>query len=169
MISGFTGTAVAFALNNLQERGPLFIAPGAEVYEGMIIGEHNKGADLVVAGKDDSGIGWTKGDGWEDRIAGILKTSPKGLPIIWMGHRPTSFDKTKNLPVALTLSGHTHGGQLRLPFHGPGLADIKYKHAMGFYEENGHMLYVSRGTGTVGWPFRIACPEEITLFILRAP
>ncbi len=48
MISGFTGTAVAFALNNLQERGPLFIGPGTEVYEGMIIGEHNKGADLVV-------------------------------------------------------------------------------------------------------------------------
>ncbi len=48
MISGFTGTAVAFALNNLQERGPLFISPGTEVYDGMIIGEHNKGADLVV-------------------------------------------------------------------------------------------------------------------------
>jgi GTP-binding protein len=48
MISGFTGTAVAFALNNLQERGPLFIGPGTEVYEGMIIGEHAKGSDLVV-------------------------------------------------------------------------------------------------------------------------
>ncbi len=48
MISGFTGTAVAFALNNLQERGPLFIGPGTEVYEGMIIGEHSKGSDLVV-------------------------------------------------------------------------------------------------------------------------
>jgi len=48
MICGFNGTACAFALNNLQERGPLFIAPGTEVYEGMIIGEHNKGADLVV-------------------------------------------------------------------------------------------------------------------------
>lgn len=48
MISGFTGIAAAFALNNLQERGPLFIGPGTEVYEGMIVGEHNKGADLVV-------------------------------------------------------------------------------------------------------------------------
>ncbi|MFH1540200.1 MAG: EF-Tu/IF-2/RF-3 family GTPase, partial [bacterium] len=48
MISGFNGTAVAFALNNLQERGPLFIGPGTEVYEGMIVGEHNKGSDLVV-------------------------------------------------------------------------------------------------------------------------
>lgn len=48
MISGYTGTATAFALNNLQERGPLFIGPGTEVYEGMIVGEHNKGGDLVV-------------------------------------------------------------------------------------------------------------------------
>lgn len=48
MISGFTGVAVSFALYNLQERGPLFIDPGVDVYEGMIIGEHNKGADLVV-------------------------------------------------------------------------------------------------------------------------
>ena len=47
-ISGATGPAVAFALNNLQERGPLFIGPGEEVYEGMIVGEHNKGGDLVV-------------------------------------------------------------------------------------------------------------------------
>ncbi|HOO55718.1 MAG TPA: translational GTPase TypA [bacterium] len=48
MISGFTGVSVAFALNNLQERGSLFINPGTEVYEGMIVGEHNKGSDLVV-------------------------------------------------------------------------------------------------------------------------
>ncbi|HPI76233.1 MAG TPA: translational GTPase TypA [bacterium] len=48
MISGFTGVATAFSLNNLQERGPLFIGPGTEVYEGMIVGEHNKGADLTV-------------------------------------------------------------------------------------------------------------------------
>ena len=47
-ISGFTGTAVAFSLNNLQERGSLFVGPGTEVYEGMIVGEHNKGSDLVV-------------------------------------------------------------------------------------------------------------------------
>ena len=48
MISGMSGAAVGFALGNLQERGPLFIGPGAQVYEGMIVGEHNKGDDLVV-------------------------------------------------------------------------------------------------------------------------
>ena len=48
MISGNTGKSVAFALWNLQERGPIFIQPGTEVYEGMIIGEYNQGQDLVV-------------------------------------------------------------------------------------------------------------------------
>ena len=48
MISGATGTTSAYSLWNLQERGPIFIHPATEVYEGMIIGEHNQGTDLVV-------------------------------------------------------------------------------------------------------------------------
>lgn len=48
MISGFGGTAMAFSLFNLQDRGPILIEPTTEVYEGMIIGEHLKGSDLVV-------------------------------------------------------------------------------------------------------------------------
>ena len=48
MISGFNGTAMAFSLWNLEDRGPILIEPGTEVYEGMIIGEHLKGTDLVV-------------------------------------------------------------------------------------------------------------------------
>lgn len=48
MISGFAGTAMAFSLWNLEDRGPILIEPGTEVYEGMIIGEHLKGSDLVV-------------------------------------------------------------------------------------------------------------------------
>ncbi len=48
LIANSTGTAVAYALWNLEERGPMFITPGTEVYEGMIIGEHNRGSDLEV-------------------------------------------------------------------------------------------------------------------------
>jgi len=129
----------------------------------------DRGANLVLGGMDDSGIGWTGPDPWEKQIPEIVKSCPPGLPIIWLGHRPTSFDKVLGLPVPLTLSGHTHGGQLRIPFGGPGLADIGFARPMGFYQVGNQVLYVSRGTGTVGWPFRIACPEEISLFILRAP
>lgn len=48
LISGETGVSVAFALWNLQERGKLFIGPGVQIYEGMIIGENAKSDDLVV-------------------------------------------------------------------------------------------------------------------------
>ncbi len=48
MISGFGGTAMAYSLWNLEDRGPILIEPTTEVYEGMIIGEHLKGSDLVV-------------------------------------------------------------------------------------------------------------------------
>jgi GTP-binding protein len=48
LISAEQGTAVAYALWNLEDRGSLFIEPGAKVYQGMIIGEHNKGSDLDV-------------------------------------------------------------------------------------------------------------------------
>ncbi|MDJ0607605.1 MAG: translational GTPase TypA [Kiloniellales bacterium] len=67
LISNSQGAAVAYALWNLEERGPLFIKPGAAVYGGMIIGEHSRGTDLEVnplkakqltniraAGKDDA-------------------------------------------------------------------------------------------------------------------
>jgi GTP-binding protein len=48
LISGETGTAMAYSLWKLQERGPLFIEAATDVYEGMIIGEHNQGTDLTV-------------------------------------------------------------------------------------------------------------------------
>ena len=67
IVSRENGKAVAYALWNLEERGPLFIGPGDNVYNGMVIGEHNKGEDLEVnplkakqltnfraSGKDDS-------------------------------------------------------------------------------------------------------------------
>jgi GTP-binding protein len=48
MISNADGVAVAYALWYLEERGPLFIDPGVQVYAGMIIGEHSRGNDLEV-------------------------------------------------------------------------------------------------------------------------
>ena len=48
MISGTTGETMAYSLWKLEERGPIFVEPVTAVYEGMIIGEHLKGSDLVV-------------------------------------------------------------------------------------------------------------------------
>ena len=67
LISNGDGEAVAYALWNLEDRGPMMIEPGTRVYQGMIVGEHTRGNDLVVnvlkgkkltniraAGKDDN-------------------------------------------------------------------------------------------------------------------
>ena len=48
LISGENGTSMAYSLWKLQERGPLFIKAGTDIYEGMVIGEHNQGSDLTV-------------------------------------------------------------------------------------------------------------------------
>ncbi len=48
LVSNAEGAAVAYALWNLEERGPMFITPGTPVYEGMIVGAHSRGGDLVV-------------------------------------------------------------------------------------------------------------------------
>ena len=48
MISGTPGMSMAYSLWKLEERGPMLIEPGVDLYEGMIIGEHLKGGDLIV-------------------------------------------------------------------------------------------------------------------------
>jgi GTP-binding protein len=48
LVAGERGTATAFALRNAEERGSLFIEPGTEVYEGMVIGQHQRPGDLVI-------------------------------------------------------------------------------------------------------------------------
>ena len=78
LISNGTGTAVAYALWNLEERGPMLIDPGVEVYEGMIIGEHSRDNDLEVnplKGKQLTNIRTTSKD------EAVRLTTPKKLTL----------------------------------------------------------------------------------------
>src|SRR5689334_398351 len=78
LISNGTGTAVAYALWNLEERGPMMIDPGVEVYEGMIIGEHTRDNDLEVnpiKGKQLTNIRTTSKD------EAVRLTPPKKLTL----------------------------------------------------------------------------------------
>lgn len=144
-------------------------ARGFRMLRNACVSLEARGARLALLGMEDSGAGWTGADPWEEMIPHYLKDCPAGLPVILLAHRPSAFDRVQGLPVALTLAGHTHGGQLRLPLGGPGLADLRFAHPMGLYRRGEQTLYTSRGAGTVGWPFRLNCPPEITLFILRTP
>jgi GTP-binding protein len=85
LISGFTGTAMAYSLWNLQARGPIFINPATEVYEGMIIGEHNQGTDLVVNPLKNKELTNIRAAGSDDAInltTPIEVTLEKGLEYI---------------------------------------------------------------------------------------
>ncbi len=93
-------------------------------------------------------------------------------PAILLCHEPDFADTVLAHPagqsVALMLSGHTHGGQVRIPLLGPmGLPDLGRKYVEGAFQLQSLQLYVNRGIGTVGVPFRLNCPPEITLITLR--
>ncbi len=94
-------------------------------------------------------------------------------PVILMAHEPDYADAVVVHPrgplIDLMLSGHTHGGQIRLPVVGAMvLPPMGQKYVEGLFRFNRMQLYVNRGIGAVGLPFRLNCPPEITLFHLRA-
>ncbi len=94
-------------------------------------------------------------------------------PIVLMCHAPDYVDTLLTLQegqaVSLMLSGHTHGGQVRVPLVGPMvLPPLGRKYIEGWFRFGDLQLYVNRGLGTVGLPVRFNCPPEITLFTLRS-
>jgi predicted MPP superfamily phosphohydrolase len=95
-------------------------------------------------------------------------------PLILMCHEPDYADTLAENPrfakVDIMLSGHSHGGQIRIPGIGPLLLPpLGRKYVAGRYQLGHTQLYVNRGIGTVGLPFRFYCPAEITeLTLTRA-
>ncbi len=83
-----------------------------------------------------------------------------------LSHRPSNWDLAVRTGAKLTLSGHTHGGQVNLI---PGLSSARMMgpYTRGLFEENGFKLYVSNGLGVVGIPMRIGAPPEIVVITLR--
>lgn len=104
-----------------------------------------------------------------------LETAERGLgdtPFrILLTHDPAHWKEevSGNLRYPLTLSGHTHGLQWGIHMAGMGfsMARAVRHHWGGLYRENGQYLYVNRGAGVIGMPYRIDMPPEITLITLR--
>jgi uncharacterized protein len=94
---------------------------------------------------------------------------PHREPLILLAHEPDFADATIGHGVSLILSGHTHGGQIRLPFLPPlFLPPLGRKYLAGHFAlADGTQLYVNRGLGTTDLPLRFRCPPEITVITLR--
>lgn len=91
-----------------------------------------------------------------------------GAPRIVLAHHPRNFYEGREFPIDIMLSGHTHGGQIKLGRIGDAaltpILPVDYYHN-GHYEHEGRRLYVNAGAG--GWlPIRLNCPPEITLIEL---
>jgi len=90
-----------------------------------------------------------------------------GERVILLAHEPDIVPKAAKHDVDLMLSGHTHGGQVRIPFVPPmHLPPLGVKYVEGLFQLGKTQLYVNRGIGTVGLPFRLNCPPEITVITL---
>lgn len=86
-----------------------------------------------------------------------------------LSHRPENILPLARAGADLVLSGHTHGGQWRLPLLGPVFIPSFYgRHFdQGFFRVGRTLLYVSKGFGGHTFPLRLNCPPELTLFELR--
>jgi uncharacterized protein len=107
-------------------------------------------------------------EGVDDLPGTLAKVTGDG-PVILLAHEPDIFPKVPER-VALTLSGHTHGGQVRLLGYSP-MVPSKYgnRYAYGHVAEEGRHLIVSGGLGTSILPVRFGVPPEILLVELGAP
>ena len=122
------------------------------------------GARIWIAGIMDA-LSWES-----DVNAAIPKTADKDRePVILMAHEPDILPAVARLNAFdLMVSGHTHGGQVRLPFLPPLLLPpLGKRFVEGHFRMGRTQLYVNRGIGSVGLPFRFRCPSEVTELTLQ--
>ncbi len=117
---------------------------------------HIVGVDDVMAGRDD--------------LERALADMPDGQPAILLAHEPDFADMaSQRYPFLLQVSGHSHGGQVRLPVIGaPILPRLGEKYPIGLQRAGDMLVYTSRGLGMIYPPVRFMCPPEVTLITLRA-
>jgi hypothetical protein len=123
------------------------------------------GDRLVIAGTDDLTAAGSGVPGHGADLPAALRGVPPGVPVVLVAHQPKQVGVAASAGVDLQLSGHTHGGQI-WPFQ---LIVRAEQGALQGLSRHGDrtQLYVSRGAGFWGPPFRVFAPSEISLLTLR--
>lgn len=124
--------------------------------EGTVL-EH-RGGRLWLAGVDDT---WTR----RADLAHALAGRPDGMTTLLLSHDPRLFEQAARNDVDVVLSGHTHAGQIAMPFATEtlNLSRLTTPYTAGRYHRGRSTLYVNSGLGTTGPPIRIGAAPEITL------
>jgi len=142
--------------------GRALAAAGFRVLDDDVTRVERGGKPLWFAGLADLNNRWPN-------IPGVLGRVPAGDPVIVLSHNPDVFPSVP-ARVGLTLAGHTHGGQVRLPIVGALVVPSEFgaRYAAGLVEEQGRRLFVTSGIGTSYIPVRLGVPPEIAEVTLSA-
>ncbi len=179
-------------------RGAKYIAPALEELSRLqapmgrfaVLGNHDHwdGLNESIAGLEaakipllrNTGVWLEKGDArlriggvgdlWCDgqsMNAALGDATTKDATLI-LSHNPDTAETVRDPRVGLMLSGHTHGGQVIVPFYGAPIVTSAYgqKYLNGLTRAPGYNVFISRGVGTVGPPCRVFCRPEIVLLTL---
>jgi predicted MPP superfamily phosphohydrolase len=135
----------------------------------FLINQHSlvsiRGESLAVAGTDYVWLG-------KPDPAAALRGIAANAPVLALVHEPDYFDTmTRHREIMLQLSGHSHGGQCRVPLIDYAPRAVKYgrKYVEGAFGSGNSRLFVTRGVGTSGPRVRFACPPELAVLTLRTP
>src|SRR5947209_1391197 len=168
-LSGLTSKFGTFAVlgNHDYATDPEFVADALKSHGITLLRNANRafeqdGARLWMLGVNDVDFG---GADLVDALTRVPERETKMLLV----HEPDFADHASQDGIDLQFSGHSHGGQVRIPgVHPLWLPPLAKKYYDGYYRVRQMQLYTNRGIGTVGVPFRFCCPPEVTLVTLRA-
>jgi predicted MPP superfamily phosphohydrolase len=120
-------------------------------------------ARLFLAGIDDT---WTR----RADLARALRAQPPDARVVLLAHDPDAFRAAAERGVSLVLSGHTHGGQVAMPFLARrlNLSKLVHEFTLGLYRVGDSTLFVHPGLGTTGPPVRFGVPPAVVVLTLRA-
>ncbi len=118
---------------------------------------------LFVVGVDDP-------SSERDNLDEAMRIVPPGACYLLLAHSPDVILNLGPYRPGLILSGHTHGGQVRLPLFGPvfNLSKLPRDQLMGIHNHDGVLFFVTRGIGYSSFNLRLWCPPEVVLITLRS-
>ncbi len=141
-------------------------ACGVKLLRNDAVKIHKRNSFINVIGVDDIPMSGKP----ETYLARALSSVQNSNQKILLCHKPYFLETIAGHNIDLTLAGHTHGGQVVFAKIGNTYispATLFSKYVWGLYKFNNAQMYVTRGIGTVGVPFRVNCPPEITKITLQ--
>ena len=144
---------------------------GVQVLQNTYHVLHRGGEKIVLAGVDDP-CGPLDRTMPDELVRQIRINEGENVPIIMLSHRNDELNMWSELNVMLVLSGHCHGGVIRLPLVGGVFGthrELFPDFDAGIYRKNGTALYVSRGLGFSGVRFRLLNRPQLSVLCLKNP